>query len=358
VALLLTLVTIHAAWQVVIALVNLVAFPVLKPARPGCRPVTSLLVPARDEEFNLRANLPGLLAQGADEVVILDDQSGDATAAVVADAAARGQLVRLVTGAPLPAGWSGKNWACAQLARAASGEVLVFADADVSWSPGALEALLAERERTEADLLSAWPYQVTGGLIERITVPSLETVLLGLLPYPALTALKAPGLAAANGQLMLWRRTAYERLGGHAAFRAEVLEDVRMAQGAKAAGMRVRLVQASGFLATRMYKSAAEVFAGFAKNVLAAAGGRRHRLILIFAVNLLTFTLSFPLALLDPRWLAPGLLGIALRMVAGAKTGRRPWEGFLQPLTSAPWAVICWRALLKPGYRWKGREYP
>jgi glycosyltransferase involved in cell wall biosynthesis len=97
-------------------------------------------VPARDEAAVLSETLPTWLAQGADELCVLDDGSTDATPRLLAAAAG----VRVLRGAPLPPGWTGKNWACHQLGEAATGDVLVFTDADVSWRPGALDRVVDE----------------------------------------------------------------------------------------------------------------------------------------------------------------------------------------------------------------------
>ncbi|MGN6361101.1 MAG: glycosyltransferase family 2 protein, partial [Thermomicrobiales bacterium] len=117
-------------------------WPPAAPTRPGRapRPVTSVLVPARDEAHRLPATLAGLLAQDVTEIIVLDDQSRDATAAVARRAEQTDPRVRFARGTPPPPGWTGKNWACQQLAAAARGDLLVFCDADVLLAPGALDA--------------------------------------------------------------------------------------------------------------------------------------------------------------------------------------------------------------------------
>ena len=138
-----------------VLLTNALTFPRLRPRETPAttlRPRVSLLVPARDEARNLPRTLPGLLAQGADEVIVLDDQSSDGTAEL-----ARALGARVIGGQPLPDGWYGKPWACQQLGEAALGDVLIFTDADVTWKPGALGAILHELDDKQADLLSVLP---------------------------------------------------------------------------------------------------------------------------------------------------------------------------------------------------------
>lgn len=362
-------VTWTAAWvlalaflgaQLVVIAVNAVSFPHLRRARVdhARRALTSLLVPARDEADNLPETLPRLLAQGAREVVVLDDGSSDDTARVLAALAARHRELRILTGRPLPAGWIGKNWACAQLAAAAGGEVLIFTDADVRWHPGALDAVLGVLRESGADLVTAWPRQRTVGLGERIAVPQLDLLLLGALPWPLVAALPHASLAAANGQLMAWRRDAYIRVGGHAAVRAELLEDMALARRAKGLGLRLELRLGAPLLETRMYRSWQGVVEGFGKNVLAAAGGRRGALAAVVALNLLAHTLCWPLALLDPRWLAVGAMSLALRYASERKAGREPRDTPLQALAPLVLSVIAGRALTRGSVVWKARRYP
>ncbi|WP_199224438.1 glycosyltransferase [Serinibacter arcticus] len=222
---------------------------------PGLR--VSLLVPARDEEDTLVTTLPALLAQGADDVVVLDDHSTDATARVARDAGAR-----VISGANLPEGWVGKPWACHQLAAAVLGEdavdgdaagaagaagaaagatprehLLIFTDADVTWHPGALAALVAEMQRRGTDLLTVFPKQRVGSFGERLVVPLVDAAFIGHAPVPVIRS-RRRGAVAANGQVMAFRRQAYERAGGHAAVRGELVEDIRLARAARDAGAR------------------------------------------------------------------------------------------------------------------------
>lgn len=346
--------------QLAVATVNAATFPRLpSPERPSvrARPTVSILVPARDEAATLPATLPALLAQGADEVVVLDDASSDATPRILAEAAARHEVLRVLRGAPLPDGWNGKNWACHQLAGAARGELWLFTDADVHWREGALDALLTLWRRRRPGLLTVWPRQRTAGWFERIAVPQLDVILLGGLPHPLVARLPFASLAAANGQAMAWTPAAYRAAGGHAAVRGEVLEDVRLAQRAKAAGVRLQLALGGPWVETRMYRGAGEVIDGFAKNVLAAAGSA-PALIALVLLNLLAYSAAWPLAALDGRWSAVGVAGLALRALTAVTSGRGPWEAVLQPLAPLALLPIAARALRRGGgYTWRGREY-
>ncbi|WP_370657322.1 glycosyltransferase family 2 protein [Deinococcus sp. KNUC1210] len=145
------------AFKGAVLLTNALTFPKLRPRPlPAQRPRISLLIPARDEAANLPRSLPGMLAQGANEVLVLDDASSDDTARIARDLGAV-----VLSGAALPDGWYGKPWACEQLGRAASGDILIFTDADVLWHPGALGAVLHELNGRQADLLTVLPAPTT-----------------------------------------------------------------------------------------------------------------------------------------------------------------------------------------------------
>lgn len=350
--------------QAIVAVVNAVTFPRLRPIPPdaaapaSARATVSLLVPARDEAANLPETLPRMLAQGADEVVVLDDRSRDGTGAILAELARRHATLRVLSGREVPAGWSGKNWACHQLSEEARGQLWIFTDADVRWHDGALDALLDAWSASGADFASVWPRQETLGWFERIAVPQVDMILLGGLPWPAVPRVPFPSLAAGNGQLMAWTPAAYRAAGGHAAVRDVVLEDVRMAQRAKAAGIVPFLALGGELLSTRMYRSPREVIDGFAKNVLPAAGSW-IALFALTALNLLAYALVWPFALLEPRWLALGALGLGMRALVARSVGRSPVEALLQPLAPLALTAIVARVVARRGgYAWRGRSYP
>ncbi len=347
------------AWlglKLLILLLNMLFFPVLKREKlRGPRPTVSLLVPARNEAHNLRKTLPGLLLQGVQEILVLDDHSTDATAQVVEEYSRQDARVRLLVGLPKPEGWMGKTWACYQLAQAAQGEVLIFTDADVHWRKRGVRAVLARMERERAGLVSVYPRQMTRSLAERVILPLIDDVLLCYLPYPLLRT-PFPSASAANGQVMAFTRLAYLASGGHAAVRGEVLEDVRLAQKTKAVGQRLALALGGGLVAVRMYRSFAEIVEGLGKNLIEFHGRSRVVLALSYMGHLLAYTLCWPLALFSPLWLWVGGLGLLERLLLGLKTGRAWWELVLVPLAPLLSTPIYWRSAQRK-YTWKGREY-
>lgn len=339
------------------ALFNFWRFPVLRAAGSSPAPVrVSLLVPARNEEATLPETLPGLLDQPAQEVLLLDDASEDRTRQVAQALAEREPRLRVLPGAPLPEGWVGKTWACQQLAAAATGDVLVFTDADVFWRPGALGALLGEMARQEAEAFSVFPRQYTGTLVERTLLPLIDDVLLTLFPF-ALLRRPLPSAAVANGQVFAFRRRAYCALGGHASVKGELLEDIRLAQRVRRLGLQLGLALGGGLIGVRMYRSYGGLLQGLSKSLLAAHNGSRLFLVASGLWHLLAYTLPVVLLPLEPRWGLLVALAFAERGLVNLKTGRGAyWEALLMPL--AP--LLAWPVLLRALKRerlWKGRRY-
>ena len=339
--------------------VNRTAFPTLqRQTGSALAPRVSLLLPARDEESNLRLTLPGLLAQPAAEILVLDDGSQDETATVVEEVAAGDPRVRLIAGDPLPRGWVGKTWACHQLGQAATGDVLVFCDADVILERGALAAVMAEFQRQRADVFSVFPQQRTGAFGERFLVPLIDDVLLCFLPHQLLE-LPIPAAATANGQLIAFRRPAYERLGGHRGVRRALVEDVRLALRTRRAGMRLGLALGGALVGARMYDGYAASVAGFGKSLRAAHGGSRTLLAATASGHLIAYTVPWLRMHRQVRtvWAVAAALGLAERIVVNAKTGRGDWwECALVPVTPLA-ALPAYALAMRRTRHWKGRRY-
>lgn len=241
---------------------------------PDRFPRLSVLVPARDEEANIGPCVRSLLAQEYPdfEVRVLDDASSDGTGRILSALAEEHDRLQVLVGRPLPSDWLGKHWACHQLAQAAEGELLLFTDADTRHHPhtfgDAVAALLAE----EADLLTALPRYEVVSWAERLVVPVLAWSIFSFLPLGLARRLRLPALSATVGQFMLFRRRAYEQVGGHAAVREQVVDDLALGWRIKAYGLRWRLLDGGRHIRCRMYQGFCGVYEGFSKNLLAAFG--------------------------------------------------------------------------------------
>jgi chlorobactene glucosyltransferase len=339
-------------------------------------PRVCVLVPARNEEGNIAPCVRSLMAQNYPdfEVVVLDDESTDGTWDVLARLAEESPRLRVLRGRPLPGGWIGKNWACHQLARAADGELLLFTDADTRHAPDTLQRAVAAFQAEGADFLTALPREEARSFGEKLTVPIIPFGINSFLPVARAHRSRAPYMSIAVGQFMLFSRRAYDAVGGNKAVRDHVLDDVALGRRIKAAGMRWRIVDASEHVECRMYRSLAEVFAGFSKNIFATFDSNVLVYIpvwlLLSAVFILPVYLLVAALLGDPlpgfsvplAWITVGL-ALLLWGISHARFGYPLYMTFLYPVSVALWVLIALRSMvmtLTGRNRWKGRstEFP
>ena len=249
------------------------------PALPDAAepPRVSVLIPARDEEPRIaRAVQSALASRGVEvEVVVMDDHSSDRTAEIVAALAEADSRVRLESAPQLPEGWAGKQHACQRLAEAARHPWLLFLDADVVLDPDGVARAVGFIARGGAGLVSGFPRETTGTLVEKLVIPLIHFVLLGYLPIALMRRSPDEGLAAGCGQLFVARRDAYDQAGGHAAIRATFHDGLQLPRAFRRAGLRTDLFDATRVASCRMYHSAGEVIRGLAKNAHEGMAGKR-----------------------------------------------------------------------------------
>jgi len=358
-----------AALFAVMVAVNLT---VLRAPEGEAEEPVSILIPARDEAGNIHAALDAALGQrGVDvEVVVLDDGSSDGTDAIVAERAGCDARLRLIRGAPLPAGWIGKTHACAQLGRAARHPLLLFVDADVRLAPDAAARLAGEMARQRLDLLSGFPRQLTPTWAERIVIPQIFTTLLGYLPLPMARARPDPAFGAGCGQLLMVRGAAYRAAGGHAAFAGRMHDGLELPRRVRAAGGRSDLCDATGIAACRMYATPRQIWDGFSKNATEGMATPRALPIwtlLLFGGHVLPF-LTLAAGLIAGAGWAAALSALACVLVLGARAAmavrlRQSWLSVAaHPLGVLVVLAIQFAALARArrGGRasWRGRDYP
>ena len=349
-------------------IMNLFVFPKLGVPSPvpQLMGTLSILIPARNEGAIIYDTVRRLLNQtlGTFELILLDDESEDNTAVLAQKAAQDDPRLKIISGQPLPDGWLGKNWACHQLSQAASGDWLLFTDADVQYKPQALAALITQQQQQQADLLTIWPTQITGSWSEKFVIPLMKFAIMSYLPHVGVNELPWPIFAAANGQCMLLRRPMYEAIGGHEAVRGEIVEDVHLARRIKGQGFRLRMVDGGGLVSCRMYDGWTAVRHGFGKNILAGHGHSVAFLLLSTLVHWSLFVFPWVWLVLGGGWLAVGLLtlGWLNRLLTGLFVGRGVFnalvEAWLMPLSVGLMTVVVGQALWwhhGRGPEWKGR---
>jgi glycosyltransferase involved in cell wall biosynthesis len=343
--------------------------------RTGSAASVSVLIPARDEEANIESAVRAVLAsESVDlEVLVLNDGSTDRTAAIVEEMARSDARVRLLRGAALPSGWCGKQHACWQLAQAARLDYLCFLDADVRLSPAALARMTKQTRRQQLDLLSGFPRQVTVTFAERLLIPMIHFVLLAYLPVWAMRRFQTAGFGVGCGQLMLARRSAYFHAGGHAAIRTTLHDGLRLPRLFRAASLRTDIFDATDAAVCRMYRGAAEVFAGLGKNATEGMAAPSRILIFSFLLvsgQVLPFLLLFFTLIAGPGRVSQvatlnvfvaTLLVLIGRALITARFGQ-PWDSaLLHPAAVLVLLWIQWRALFRAlsgrPMSWKGRRY-
>jgi chlorobactene glucosyltransferase len=235
----------------------------------------SVIVPARNEAATIQTVVRSILASsyGNFELLVVDDQSTDATASLVRQFESQDSRVRLIAGAELPDGWYGKPWACFQGYQAARANILLFTDADTRHAPELLARAVGALVVRPRDLVTVAPHQRSQTFWERLVMPQIW-LLLGLRYHPErVTHARRVRDVIANGQFILVTREAYEAVGTHAAVRHEVAEDLALAQAFFRAGRRIFFAFARSLMETRMYSSLRQIIEGWSKNVY--LGGRR-----------------------------------------------------------------------------------
>lgn len=239
------------------------------PARRDKRvPAVSVLIPARNEAQTIAQSLEAVLAsRDVDlEVVVMDDHSSDDTADIVTRFARHDGRLRLLRASALPGGWCGKQHACWQLAQAARQPLLLFQDADVRLAPDAIARMVANLEERNIDLLSGFPRQQAVTLTERLVIPLIHFLLLGYLPMVGMRYSRHPAFGVGCGQIFLTRRQAYDTAGGHLVIAASRHDGIALPRAYRRAGQRTDLVDLTDLACCRMYRSASELWQGFAKN--------------------------------------------------------------------------------------------
>ncbi len=243
----------------------------LDPTTP--RPSVSVIIPAHNEEAVVGECLNRVLAQDYPDLQILiaNDRSTDATGDIVRTFAADRPNVQCIDIHDLPEGWLGKGHAVWEASRRATGEYLLFVDSDVELHPAAVTTAVEVARRERIDFMSLWPKVSLRSFWERFLFPSCGWTLGLWFPNPRPDRIdKTPVFA--NGQFMMIHREAYEQMGGHAAVRDEMTEDVALARIAAKAGMRRYLGLGPHLLRTRMHESLSQIIHGWTRIFIGTLG--------------------------------------------------------------------------------------
>jgi len=268
-------------------------------------PFLSVVVPARNEELKIERCLGSLLKQNYPryEVVVIDDRSTDATAEIIARIAAGDKRLKFVQGTSLPPGWIGKCNALAHAVPYASGDWLLFTDADTCHNESSLRDSVSHALANQADLVSFVPLQELGSFWEKVVMPVLLGSFLSGDPFHTVND---PGSdrAYAYGQYILVRRPVYKAVGGHQAVRDEIVEDHALGRVVKTAGYRILVADGHDLYRVRMYTNLESLTLGWTKNLYSLIECRPTNLLLILLlINCVTLLPFVQAALVTGIWL-------------------------------------------------------
>ena len=366
-----TLMYAFLAYAAIVFLLNLFYFRKRRaPPMPERPDLISVLVPARNEEANLPRCLDTLLAQTYPnlEILVMDDESTDGTWALVSGYAARHpDRIRALRNDHLPPGWVGKCWVCSQLAREARGRWLAFIDADTFHHPDSIRNAWQQAALRGSSLVSYLPDLVLGGLAELVGVPVISFAFFLLFPMGVVRWLRTRYAAMAVGTFILVRRETYERIGGHAGLRHDIVEDVAMARAVKALGEPVDLLDGTGLMYTRFYHNAREVWNGFSKAAFGAFGFSFLPYLVTLAFAYAIFLNPFLMLILHPTlsfwnpFFNQILVILALRALQALRLRQSLLTVALHPVMIVFALLFClnslWRIARGLPIEWKQRQY-
>lgn len=347
--------------RVIIAFFNSITASRLEFAWLSNEEVVSVLIPARNEEDNIGKLLRDIGSQDYAnlEILVLDDASGDRTTQMVDEYSQSDSRCRLIHGEELPPGWLGKNWACHQLGKQATGRYFLFLDADVRINGPLFSSAVGAMKEKQLALLSLFPGQEMKTIGEWLVVPFMHHLLLSLLPLRFVEWFKHPALAAANGQFMLFDGEQYRENNWHQQVSSEVTEDIEIMKAVKKQGLKGAVLLENNFIRCRMYHGFSEGVNGFSKNLLAGFGGNVIGLLIYLYLTIFSYAFLF----FGSYWqviLIVLLLVIFLRSLTSAIADQNPlWNVLLHLPQMLVMLYIAARSVAGKFFgtiSWKGRK--
>ena len=337
--------------------------PQLPAATPEEFPDVDIIVPARDEAGTIQAAIGSLLAQdygGNFRVILIDDNSTDATAEL-AGSAAKLQIIRLTS---KPAGWSGKLWALHEGIAASRSTLVLLTDADIVHQPTHLASLIAKLQSGPLDLVSEMVRLNCSSLAERMLVPAFVYFFQMLYPFAKVNDASSRVAAAAGGTVLV-RREALERIGGIEAIKDALIDDVALAKAVKRGGP-IFLAHSELAASIRLYPKVSDLWQMISRTAFTQL--RYSAALLILTLVGLTIVWLVPPweAVFGSGWrLGCGLAACTLAAVSYMPTLARykrnklwalalPLIAVFYMAATAASAVNYWRG---KGAKWKNRAY-
>ena len=335
-------------------------------------PMVSVCVPARDEERGIRACLESLLKQDYPEfeVIVVNDHSTDHTGELIRELAGKDSRLISLDGEELPKGWLGKPFALHQAFQKAKGELLLFTDADPVFEPNALRTAIFTMQERKLDALTLMPKAEFGSFWERAVQPVIFGFIGSLTRFGKVNSPDHKS-AMGFGAFLMFKRSAYEAIGGHEGGKADVLEDVLIAKRLKKAGFKLLVADAKRLFSIRMYYGFSEIWIGWRKNMFLAMKRSVSRA-LYYVFMVLAFVLTPYLVLgwnmmvgSDLLWIGVSLFGVGMVSAATIKTcdelGLGRINACLFPIGAVVMAAIMINSMIQvlifSRTEWRGRVY-
>ena len=232
----------------------------------------SILIPARNESMAIKMCLQSLTVQTYRnlEILVLDDRSSDDTFEVVDSYRKIDSRVKVVKGSDLEYGWIGKHWACHQLSCLATGDYLLFVDADTILKPEAIRAGRNLSIWKNNDLVTFIPRRSKTCALEYFLLPFIDWIIVSWLPLQLSQKLKISFMSASFGQFMFFRRKAYLVCGGHEAIKNIPTDDMELGRRVKSSGYRWGLYGGVDLIETTSYSSSIETLLGISRSIFPA----------------------------------------------------------------------------------------
>ena len=344
-----------------VTLFNFISNPKLTRSARQYSEKVSVLVPARNEAQNITALLSSVKEQNYQnfELIVLDDHSEDNTYQICKAFAGNDPRFTVLRGEDLPAGWLGKNFACFQLAKAASGKYLLFLDADEVVADDLINNSVHRMKSSGLTLLSLFTDQVMLTLGEKLVVPLMHFLLLNLLPLRLVRLSKNPAFSAASGQFMLFEAQNYREYQWHTMVKNKVVEDIEIMKLVKVFKFRGEALLANGYIKCRMYRNLGEALEGFSKNLLA---GFNYSVLSLFIYIFLVIPGPFAIAYFLSSELLAFALGLIIlsRIMISFASGQNPWVNILlhpfQMFFLLYLSVLSMQKYFTKSIIWKGRN--
>ncbi|MDZ5473823.1 glycosyltransferase family 2 protein [Bacillus sp. 31A1R] len=330
--------------------------------------LVSVLVPLRDEERNVIGLIQSLkeLTYKNVEFILLDDHSMDQTYSKLRVCINNDNRFNIIKGKELPEGWVGKVFACHQLSKMAKGEYMLFLDADVRVKEDTLEKSINLLKTYRSGLLTGFARFPTDVFLAKLLVPMQHFLVYFHLPNIIANRTKLIPFTAAHGGFMFFDKRVYEKIGGHSAVKASLVEDVHLAREVKRIGKKVTLTNISSHVTCFMYSSNIEVWNGFLKNTFSGVGRSVFSIVLMSVFYFIFYVLPLFLAvggLFFSRsfYILPLILILTQTLIIDLSSRQGVGRFFYMPLAAGAFIFLMFssmrRGMNSKGYEWKGRMY-